>query len=266
MVVEFLEEVEPLFAEERRKVIMDILHQRKKIRVNEIAKELGVSAVTIRKDLEALEASGLLVRTHGGAVLPDHSRSEWGFFKKLNQRKDKKVKIAKKAFEMIEEGDTIILDSSSTTYYIAEEIRKRGKNPLTVVTNNIFIAEKLIGLPGIDVIVLGGSIRENSLSLVGPWALRHLEEIKVDKAFLGTMGFSPEKGFMTPSLVEADVKKAMVESASEVFIVTDSSKFSRGAFAVFAQPEDVDHVITDSGIPEDVEAFLRERDVNVIKV
>ena len=245
---------------------MEMLHRMKKVKVNELAKELGVSAVTIRKDLEALESSGLLVRTHGGAVLPDHTRSEWGFFKKLNQRKGEKVRIAKKAVEMVEEGDTVILDSSSTTYYIAEEIRKRGKMQLTVVTNNIFIAEKLLGIPGVDVIVLGGNIRENSLSLVGPWALRFLEEIKVDKAFLGTMGFSPERGFMTPSLVAADVKRAMVMSAGEVFVVTDSSKFRRGAFAVFAQPEDIDFLITDRGIPEDVEAFLEEKGVRVIKV
>ncbi len=254
-----------MFAEERRKRILELLQERKKVRVNELAKLFNVSAVTIRKDLEQLEAAGALVRTHGGAVIPDHTRSEWGFFKKLSQQKQQKIRIARKAVEFIEEEDTIILDSSSTTYYIAEEIRKLGRIHLTVVTNNIFVAERLVGIQGVEIIVLGGHMRENSLSLVGPWALRHLEEIKVDKAFLGTMGFSPEKGFMTPSLVEADVKRTMIEAAGEVFIVTDSSKFKRGAFAVFAQAEDVDHLITDSGISRSVEKYLEEKGVDVIK-
>lgn len=254
-----------MFAEERRRKILEIVQKHKKIRVKELSDMLGVSSVTIRKDLEHLETLGMIVRTHGGAMIPDHSRSEWDFTKKLHQRKEEKEKIARKAVQLIENGDSIILDSGSTTYYIASEIRRAGLKGITVVTNNIFVAEKLVGLD-IETIILGGVMRENSLSLVGPWALRYLEEISVDKAFLGTTGFSQEKGFMTPSLVEADVKKEMIRSANEIFIVTDSSKFQRSAFATFAMPEDVDALITDGGIPFDVEKFLIENGIEVIKV
>ena len=254
-----------MFAEERRRKILDILKARGKVRVSDLSKRFGVSSVTIRKDLEYLESTGALVRTHGGAVLPDHSRSEWHFLKKIHQKEDEKNRIALKAMEYVKEGDTIILDSSSTTYYIALLIKEGGVKHLTVVTNNIFIAKELIDT-GLDLVVLGGNIRENSLSLVGPWTMNFLREINVDKAFMGTTGFSKDKGFMTPSLVEAEVKREMINSSDEVFIVTDSTKFSRIAFATFAMPEDVDYVITDTDIPQDCEEFLEEREVKVIKV
>ncbi len=255
-----------MFVEERRKKILELLRKSSKLKVSDLSKMFNVSAVTIRKDLEYLESIGALVRTHGGAILPDHSKVEWGFFRKLNLRRGEKKKIAEKAVEFIEDEDTIILDSSSTTYYIAEEIKKRDNLRITVVTNNIFIAEELLNVPGVEIIVLGGSIREHSLSLVGPWTIRYLQEIKVDKAFLGALGFSPDKGFMTPSLVEADVKRAMVKAAGKVFVVADSSKFQRGAFAVFAKPEEVDFLITDSEIPENILKILEKHKVKIIRV
>lgn len=254
-----------MFTEERRNMILDILKRKGKVTVQELVERFNVSSVTIRKDLEFLESNGSIVRTHGGAILADHSRSEWNFLRKIHQKEAEKRRIAKKIVSLIEDGDTVILDSSSTNYYATYELRHADFSSITVVTNNVFIAAKLIE-QGIEVLVLGGVVRENSLSLVGPWALRFLEEINVDKAFLGTTGFSIEKGFMTPSIVEADVKRAMIRSASKVYIVTDSTKFHRSAFASFAMPEDIDGVITDTAIPEEVERFLIEKGVQVYKV
>ncbi len=254
-----------MFTEERRNQIIEILKKDGKITVEELAKKFNVSSVTIRKDLDFLESNGVLVRTHGGAMLPDHSRSEWNFLRKIHQKQSEKKRIARKIVSLIDDGDTIILDSSSTNYYVTFELRKAEFSSVTVVTNNVFIAAKLIEV-GIEVLVLGGVVRENSLSLVGPWTLKFLEEINVDKAFLGTTGFSFEKGFMTPSIVEADVKKAMIKSSSKVYIVTDSTKFFRNAFASFAMPEDIDGVITDTGIPIECEKYLLEKQVEVYKV
>ncbi len=254
-----------MFAEERRRRILELLRTKGKVKVSELSNIFRVSTVTIRKDLEYLESIGSLVRTHGGAVPPDHSRSEWHFLKKIHQKEEEKRRIAEKSVEYISEGDTIILDSSSTTYYIALFLKESGFKHLTIVTNNIFIAKELIDT-GFDIVVLGGSVRSNSLSLIGPWTIDFLREINVDKAFMGTTGFSAEKGFMTPSLAEAEVKREMVRSSAEVFIVTDSTKFSRIAFATFAQPGDVDYLITDEGIPEDSERFLEESGVRVLKV
>ncbi len=254
-----------MFAQERQEKILKMLKNRGSVKVSELSKKLGVSPVTIRKDLESLEAKGVLVRIHGGAMLPNHSKAEWDFMKKLHQKEKEKKEIAKKAVEYIEDGDTIILDSSSTTYYIALELRKSPIRILTIVTNNIFIAEKLIGT-SFEILVLGGIIRENSLSLVGSWTSKLIQEINVDKAFLGTTGFKKEKGFMVPNIIEAEVKAEMVKASSKVFIVTDSSKFSRAAFSTFALPEDVDYLITDQNIPKDCEEFLEENNVIVEKV
>ncbi len=256
---------ENVFTEERRSMILEILKKNGKVTVEELAKHFKVSNVTIRKDLDFLESNGVLVRTHGGAMLPDHSRSEWNFLRKIHQKQAEKKRIAKKIVSLVEDGDTIILDSSSTNYYATFELRRVEFSSITVVTNNVFIAAKLIEI-GIEVLVLGGVVRENSLSLVGPWTLKFLEEINVDKAFLGTTGFSFEKGFMTPSIVEADVKRAMIRSSSKVYIVTDSTKFYRSAFASFAMPEDVDGVITDMNIPSECEKYLLDKGVEVYKV
>jgi len=254
-----------LFAQERRNHILKLIQQKGKVTVAELVEALDVSGVTIRKDLDFLESKGVIVRTHGGALLPDHSRSEWNFLRKIHQRENEKKRIARKVSSLIEEGDTIILDSSSTNYYVTSELRKGNFSFLTVVTNNVFIAAKLIEI-GVEVLVLGGSVRENSLSLIGPWTLRFLSEINVDKAFLGTTGFCSEKGFMTPSVAEADVKRAMMKSSVKTFIVTDSTKFSRKAFVSFALPEEVTGVITDSSIPQRAETILIEKGVKVYKV
>ncbi|MCD6462114.1 MAG: DeoR/GlpR transcriptional regulator [Thermotogae bacterium] len=254
-----------MFTEERRSKIVELLRASGKVTVAQLSKLFEVSEVTIRKDLDALEQEGKLLRTHGGAILPTHSRSEWNFLRKIHQREEEKKAIASVAVNMIEDGDTVILDSSSTNYYLALEMLKRSWKHLTIVTNNVFIASKLIETNA-EIIVLGGTIRENSLSIIGPWTLKFLQEISVDIAFMGTTGFSKERGFMTPSVVEADTKRAMVKSASRVVVVSDSTKFNRKAFASFAFPEDVHYLITDEGIPTNVEKFLREKGVTVEKV
>jgi len=257
--------VKKLFSEERRAKIVELLQKSGKVTVAELARILKVSQMTIRKDLDLLEQDGELLRTHGGAILPTHSKSEWNFIRKIHQMENEKRAIAAKAVTFIEDGDTVIIDSSSTNYYLALEVAKRNWKHLTVVTDNVFIAEKLME-GHVDVLVLGGVVRENSLSLVGPWAMRFLEEIHVDKAFLGTTGVSKEKGFMTPNLVEAEVKRQMVKSSNKVIIVTDWTKFKRQAFASFALIEEVDMVITDRGIDAVCEEMLVEKGVRVEKV
>jgi len=253
-----------MFAEERRRKIVEHLKEKGKVTVKELSKIFKTSEVTIRKDLEILESIGELIRTHGGAILPHGTRAEWDFFKKMSQHRKEKEEIAKKAVSLLKEGETIILDSGTTPYYIAKTIKESGLERLTIVTNNIYIAELILESRN-EVILLGGYMREHSLSLVGPFSVEQLEKIHVDKAFLGTTGFS-EKGFMTPSIVEAEVKHKMVEIAEETFIVTDSSKFKRKAFALFCTLDEVDGVITDRMVPEEAERILLESGLKVFKV
>ncbi len=249
--------------ETRKEKVMDLIKERGEVTVKELSTRLGVTSVTIRKDLKELESRGLIIRTHGGAVAPSHTKVEWNFIQKSKQHVEEKLAIAKKALEFVKAGDSIILDSGTTTLAMAREIKRTHLHPLTVVTNNLFIATELVGT-AVDLVVLGGSVRENSFSLIGAFCEENLKKIYVDKAFIGATGSSDE-GFMTPDINEAKVKNMMVSQASEIFIVVDSSKFTHPSFAMYAHFNEIDHVITDWKVPYEVEKALKSFGVDVVK-
>lgn len=252
-----------MLEETRKSRVMEIIRERREITVNELSEMLEVTGATIRKDLTDLENLGLVVRTHGGAVLPSHTKVESNFIQKSKQHVEEKMKIAKRALDFIKPGDSIILDSGTTTLAIARELKRARLNPLTVVTNNLFIATELVGTE-IDLIVLGGTVRENSFSLIGSLCEDGLKKIYVDKAFVGTTGASAE-GVMTPDINEAQIKSMMVSQSNENFIVADSSKFGGPSFALYATFDRIDHVITDWKLPADVENSLKKFEIEVIK-
>lgn len=249
--------------ETRKEKVIDLIKQRGEVTVKDLSKYLGVTSVTIRKDLKELEKLGLIIRTHGGAVLPSHTKVEWNFIQKSKQHVEEKLSIAQRALEFVKVGDSIILDSGTTTLAMAREIKRTHLHPLTVVTNNLFIATELVGT-AVDLIVLGGTVRENSFSLIGAFCEENLKKIYVDKAFIGATGFSSE-GFMTPDVNEAKIKNMMVSQASEIFIVADSSKFTHPSFAIYANLDEIDHVITDEGISSETEKMLKSFGIEVIK-
>lgn len=249
--------------ETRKGMIIELIKERGEATVRELSRRLGVTGVTIRKDLKELENLGLLIRTHGGAVLPSHTKVEWNFIQKSKQHVKEKLAIARKALEFVKPGDSVILDSGTTTLAMAREIKRIHLHPLTVVTNNLFIATELVGTPT-DLVVLGGSVRENSFSLIGAFCEKNLKEIYVDKAFIGATGFSTE-GFMTPDINEAKIKNTMVSQASEIFIVVDSSKFIHPSFAIYTNFDKIDHVITDQNIPPETERLLKNLGMDVVK-
>lgn len=249
--------------ETRKEMVIELIKERGEVTVKDLSKYLGVTSVTIRKDLKELEKLGLIIRTHGGAVLPSHTRVEWNFIQKSKQHVEEKLSIARKALEFVKPGDSIILDSGTTTLAMAREIKKRHLSPLTIVTNNLFIATELAGT-SVDLVVLGGSVRENSFSLIGAFCEENLKKIYVDKAFIGATGFSTE-GFMTPDINEARIKNMMVSQASEIFIVVDSSKFTHPSFAIYANFNEIDHVITDEGLSAETEKILKSLGVDVVK-
>ncbi|MGC9213006.1 MAG: DeoR/GlpR family DNA-binding transcription regulator [Athalassotoga sp.] len=251
-----------MLEETRKAKLIDLIKEKGEITVNELSKRLGVTGTTIRKDLSDLENLGMVIRTHGGAVLPSHTKVEWSFIQKSQQHVEEKSAIAKKALEFIKPGDSIILDSGTTTLAIAREIKKMKLLPLTIVTNNFFIATELVGT-GIDLIVLGGIVRENSFSLIGAFAEENIKKIYADKAFLGATGFSKD-GFMTPNVNEAKIKSLMISQSSESFVIVDSSKFERPSFAIYATFKEIDHVITDWKVPESASAILVNAGVDLI--
>ncbi|SHE32175.1 transcriptional regulator, DeoR family [Marinitoga hydrogenitolerans DSM 16785] len=251
-----------MFAEERQKKILTFIKNKGKASVNELSKFLNVSAVTIRKDLSYLEELGKVIRTHGGAILPDHAKVEWNFLSKIKQMSFEKKEIAKKAYSYIQEDDTIALDSSSTNYYIADLLKQKPINGVTIITNNIYIAEKLIE-SHYEIILLGGTIRKNSFSIVGPWSIKFLEDLNLDIAFLGTTGISYEKGFMVANFLEAELKKAIIQASEKKFIVTDSSKFFKKSFVSFSSFFEITGIITDKKIPIKFSNFFEKSKIHI---
>jgi DeoR family fructose operon transcriptional repressor len=253
-----------MFTEERQMQILSHLHEHKRASVSELCKRFGVSPATIRRDLKELEDAGLLKRTHGGAISLEHVGFEPSFQEKEDQYREEKRRIAIRAASMIREGETVLLDAGTTTWALARELTQFQQ--LTVVTNSVFVIRELAGHPSIELLCVGGTVRGTTQSMVGPVAEQTLKTIRVDKAFIGTNGVEPDAGLTTPHLLEAQVKKAMIRSAKQVVLLSDSDKAGKVTFAQFAPVEAVDVWITDTGVPEALAERILEKGVRVIKV
>jgi len=247
---------------DRRSTIVEIIQTRGKLRVDELRKKFDVSNVTLRNDLKKLEEDGYLRRTHGGALKVETVAFDLALIEKEKKFSDEKRRIGKAAANLVREGETIILDSGTTTIEVARNI-KNMKN-ITVLTNALNIATELAGREGLKVILTGGILREKSFSLVGPHAEQTLQDYFCDKLFLGVDGINSKDGVTTPNLLEAKVNRMMAEQANEVIVVTDSSKFSKRSLSLIVPVHKIDKVITDSNIPEADFQRLRAKDVEVI--
>lgn len=242
-----------MYEAERKQHILKLLKEQGWVDVQGLNQLLGVSESTIRRDLNELEESRLLKRTHGGAVPVTPVNHEPTFEAKSGSGKEVKRALAVRAAEEIREGDVIILDSGTTMLYLAIELKRF--NRLTVITNSLPIAQELHSNEGIELIVLGGSMRKGILSFVGPLAEQNISQFYVDKAFIATNGIHPEGGLTTPNMDEATIKRMMIQSSARAILVADSSKIGVMNLVKFAPAEAVHTFITDSGASE--EAILR---------
>jgi DeoR family fructose operon transcriptional repressor len=237
-------EIEPLFAEERKQKILEIVKRNKKVTVPELCNFFNVSGATIRNDLRDLENARLLKRTHGGAMLNTKTGFELDSKHKEVQNLTEKLIIAELAIELIEDGDTIILDTGTTTLELAKKLKDR-KN-ITAVTNDLEIAKSIETFDGVSTVFLGGNIRRNFHCTLGPAGIRMLSELTVDKAFMGVNGISVLKGATTPDVSHAETKKAMVATANKVIILSDSSKIGKNSFAQFATIHQIETIVTEN--------------------
>jgi len=231
-----------MFAEERKGKITEMIKNGKSVRVSELAKQFGVSESTIRRDLADLETIGMIKRTHGGAVDNFVTSFEPSFAEKEDKYAKEKEYIGKLAASFIKDGDTIILDSGTTTKYIVPNITAKN---VTIITNSLNIAYELSNNSNFEVIVTGGLLRTRTQALVGDIAQGTLRQFRVDKAFIGANGVSLRFGVTTPNVVEAATKRAMMENAKEIFLVIDSSKFDQVSFALICPVNTIDYIVTD---------------------
>jgi DeoR/GlpR family transcriptional regulator of sugar metabolism len=252
--------VHNMLVAERHKRIVDLVNDRTSIRVTELSKIFSVTEETIRRDLEKLEKENLLMRSHGGAVSIEKDPSETSYLEREITNATEKKTIARVAVRSIVAGDQIVLDASTTAWYVAKELPDM---PLTVVTNSIKVAIELSKKEQIKVISTGGSLLSNSLSFVGPLAERSISLYHVNKAFISCKGVHLEKGLSDSIEAQALIKKQMMDIADETILMVDSSKFGTQAFSHISPLEKVDRVITDENVDEQIRRDLHEKGIKL---
>jgi DeoR family fructose operon transcriptional repressor len=244
-----------LFAEERKSIILSKIDEGAKVLVQDLSEYFDVSQATIRTDLRELEKLGMLVRTHGGAIPTGKARLELNTAQKEVTRREEKKRIAREALNHVDDGDTIAIDTGTTTFEFADTLSVR--RDLTVVTNDIRIAANLEEKTDHHIILIGGAVRKGFHCTIGTKALEALRDINVDKAFLAANAFAFDSGFSTPSIEHAEIKNRMREMSLKTFMLMDSDKIGKIAFYTFAGAGDIDVFITDSGIAGNAAESIR---------
>jgi DeoR family transcriptional regulator of aga operon len=256
--------IKKIESEKRRTRILEQLEHEGHVSTHSLSKLFEVSEVTIRNDLLLFEKKGLLHRTRGGALRDQKVSIDQNLRDKSKKHLTEKQKIAKKARELINPGDTIILDSGTTTQEIAK--RFSDVTDLTVITNGLNVAAEIARNKNVRLIMPGGMLRQNSLSLVGSIAEKNLRQYNCDKLFLGVDGIDSSYGISTPNFEEAHLNSVMIDIVKEVIIVTDSSKFLKRSFAHIAPISKVNIIITDRNLPESEYNALLNLGVDVVLV
>jgi DeoR/GlpR family transcriptional regulator of sugar metabolism len=256
-----------VFAAERQDQIVQMVVDAGRVRVADLAVQFGVSTVTIRKDLFVLESEARLIRTHGGAIAPRGSnRPEPAFEVRERRQRDEKSRIGAAAADLVVDGESIVFDASTTALYVARHLMERSWQQLTVVTNSIRIALQLAGQPGITVLMPGGRVRPEARSVVGPLGDGVFRRVNVQKAFVGAVGVTLDAGLTDAMEEEAQIKRAMVGAAREVYALVDHTKFGRTAAATFCKADRITALLTDDQAPADAVASLRDIGVSVTLV
>jgi DeoR family transcriptional regulator of aga operon len=244
-----------IMADERRSIIMEIINSTGRVRVQDLVRRFNSTSVTIRNDLNRLQKLGLLQRSHGGAARPDARLNESPFHDRIQAHIEEKRRIGALAASLIHEDEIIILDSGTTTDEIAKHIKNRSR--LQVITNGVNVANELLGSSGVHTIILGGTLRSDSASIVGRSTEEMLNQLSADKLFMGGAGCDPDFGISGANLEEAEVNKAMLRVAREVILVADASKFDKRSMSRIASFSEVHTVISDSSMPLAIQEKIR---------
>lgn len=250
-----------MLAAERRKKIIDLAHQEKRVLVSVLSRMFEVTEETIRRDLEKLEKEGILSRTYGGAMLNRHTNEDLPFTARNIMNTDIKQNIAIKAMDLINEGDTLMVDPSSTSFELLKLLT--NKNNLTVITNSVHILNDFSGSE-MNIVSTGGNLRPRSLSLVGPVAHHTLQRYNVDKAIISCKGIDLDKGITESNEPECELKKYMLKQCDKVILLADHTKFDKVAFTVLSELERVDYLVTDQAPSEPWVRRLAELNIELI--
>jgi DeoR family transcriptional regulator, fructose operon transcriptional repressor len=251
-----------VYAEERRQLIADRARRDGRVEVDALATEFAVTPETVRRDLSDLEYRGVLRRVHGGAIPIERLHSEPDVADRAAMFATEKNRIATAALGELPSGGTVALDAGTTTGALAALLPVDRE--LTVVTNAVTIALSLSVRPNVSLHLVGGRVRGRTLATVGDEAVRALDELRVDVAFVATNGLTAERGLTTPDPAEAAVKRALVRTGRRVVLLADHSKVGEEHFVRFADLDDLDLLITDPGLPADRMAELTDAGLEVV--
>ena len=249
---------------ERMQHVLRLLETRDYVQVAELSQAFAVSEVTVRSDLGQLARQGLVARIRGGARALQHGQSEVGFDLRMRLEVEAKRAIARAAAEMVNEGEAVALDASTTAYYLALELC--SKRELVVVTNGLLVATALADAPGITVLLTGGVLRLSAMSLVGDLGTDVLRTTRINKGFLGARGLSLPRGLMDLNPDEVRIKQEMADACDQVYGIFDGTKWHRSALLAFVPVEELTGIVTDSSAPASEVDAWRAAGVDVITV
>lgn len=247
---------------DRHEYILKKIKENNKVSIHELCDEINVSSVTIRKDLKLLEEKNLLFRTKGGASNTNPYTSDRPILIKESINWDEKNRIAKKAVEIIKDNDSILIGSGTTAYAVARHLNPTER--ITVITPALKVALELCNKPNIEVLQLGGLIRQNSSSVAGQYAMRILDDVSCGILFLGVDGIDLEFGVTISNITEATLNQKMLSTSQKVVLLADNTKFGRRGLGKVCQIDDVDYIITDSKTSNKYIAALEEMGIKVI--
>lgn len=246
---------------DRTNQILELLSAETKADVTELSEKLGVSQVTVRKDLNELEQRGIIRREHGYATL--RNMDDMGT--RIAFHYDAKKKIARKASELVQDGDTIMIENGSCCALLADVLTETHHD-LTIITNSAFIASYIRGKSGFQIVLLGGIFQQDSQVVVGPLVRQTASNFCVTQFFIGTDGYSPEKGFTNRDQLRAEAVRDMAAQADSVIVLTESEKFSRRGIVPLNLNGRIRTIITDSRIPDEASHSLQSRGIQVVTV
>ncbi len=251
-----------MFAIERRKAILDVLKKDKSVTVKNLSEQFYIGEATIRRDLEKLEKSGLVNRTYGGAVLIEGLHTEVPLYVRESERREEKNTISKLASKLINNGEIVILDSSSTTLRMVSTLH--NLTDLSVITNGARTAVDLAEVRNIKVYCTGGVLRENSLSYIGETAKVFLNNFNADILFFSCRALSMDKGITDSNEEEAALRKLMIKSSKTSVLLCDSTKFDQTSFCRIGDVDCVDYIITDRAPSSMWIDYFREHDIELM--
>ncbi|MEA3441842.1 MAG: DeoR/GlpR family DNA-binding transcription regulator [Chloroflexota bacterium] len=249
--------------EERQGQIRAMVEEQGRVIVPELSAYFSVSEATIRRDLEELDSQGLIRRTHGGAVRVDKAPKEPPILNRMGDQQDEKTRIGKAAVELIKDGETVFLGSGTTVIQVAQNLPTDIH--LTVITNSLPVVNELATHPGIELIVIGGMLRQSELSMVGHVAEQSVREFRADRVILGMYAIDVSCGFTNDYPPEIMTDRAIIDISPQLIVLADHSKFSRVSSMLVAPVTAAQVIITDQATPQTIIDELREKGIRVIQ-